>query len=128
MWWKVYFWIMAITGVIGAIGFLGDLLSGDLTVFITLPILAIGIIGLFAFVYKKQIFNRSVWKVFFIIQMINLIVGIIQIALSINSFSQAAEANIFAVIGVFAFMFIFFMLPEYYAIYQLGYTKKVLKK
>lgn len=64
MWWKLYFWILAILLIIGL--FAGELTASYNTFdWIGLILSVPSLVGLFAFVYKKPISSTQVWKIVF---------------------------------------------------------------
>ncbi|RJP45765.1 MAG: hypothetical protein C4584_02800 [Armatimonadetes bacterium] len=64
MWWKIYFWILLILSVVGLFG----LLSGPRFAFADIVGFIFNIVvlvGLYAYIYKKNIWHPLIWKVAF---------------------------------------------------------------
>ena len=64
MWWKIYFWIYGGLTIIGLFMYLG-LIPWNLASWIEFTTSVIGVIGVYAFVFNRKIFNSMFWKVFF---------------------------------------------------------------
>jgi len=122
--WKIYFWIIAIGTIITLPNEIATITDGNLLINLaSIIFVAMTIIGLFAFVFKKQIFTKTIWKTFFVIDIISVLVGLISILLNIKQFTANPEVPLPALLLVYA-VIIIFIAPSYYAIYQLGFGKK----
>lgn len=129
MLWKMYFWIYAILGTLGTliVVLYQDLLLIDIGYFI---LLAVSLIGLYCFVYKKQLLSKQFWMAIF---WISLIVSILY-----TLYALAPKDNfvryLYWINGSFgtsskplAIISVLLDVPLFYALYKLGYSKNTLK-
>lgn len=77
MWWKIYFWVIAVFSVIGLIGLYGQLTIWSFSDWLEVATSIVALIGLFAYIYKKDILSSQFWKIFFWIIVISWIFNII---------------------------------------------------
>lgn len=130
MWWKIYFWVLLILSLIGIIFVYGTVdtwNSGDWTDII---VSIIQLIGLYAFVYKKQVFAQIFWRIFFVITIISAGFYLIYFYSALKETlvlpeilqSRAYTSGQDVLIGLIL------AAPLIYALYQLGYKKSPSKK
>lgn len=131
MWWKIYFWIFTFLFGIGAIFYYGGIPVWKLGDWADIALMIVGLIGLFSFVYKKLFFTPHFWKIIFVIEIIYIIEsflyftplkGTLFLPRYDSTFYSDPSSGYYIVIGILM------LVPFYYAIYQLAYSKKSSKK
>jgi len=64
IWWKIYFFILAGLSLMGSVDMLSDEAAG-IAEAISIPMIVIGTIGLYGYVFSKKIYLRTFWFYFF---------------------------------------------------------------
>ncbi|SES46051.1 hypothetical protein [Psychrobacillus sp. OK032] len=119
MLWKIYFWIMLVLLIVSL--FLENEYGwGETVLRIVSTIIAIiNTVGFYGYVYKKQFYSQSFWKIIFIVTVIDAIVS------SLYYGFQDAELGIEGIIFVTVFTFII-MYPLLLGLYRYGFKKQNL--
>ncbi|WP_075617204.1 hypothetical protein [Paenisporosarcina indica] len=117
MLWKIYFWIMFVLLIVSM--FLENEYGWVETVLrIASTIIAfINTVGFYGYVYKKQFFSQSFWKIIFIITVIDVIVSTLYYGF------QDAELGKGGIIFVSVFTIII-MFPLLLGLYRYGFQKQ----
>lgn len=127
MWWKVYFWIIAFLFV-SSILFYGSYPVWTLRDWIEVISTPLALIGLYSFVYKKQMLQRSFWFYFFWISVALVMFDALYFyspyfpvhPYFLHTDMQELRA---------AFMpSLLLVLPLYYALYRLSYPEQKKKE
>lgn len=120
MGWKIYFWIVITSLVIAFIGY--ALLIRHLTIRDYADIISgvIDVIGIFAFVYKKNILPSQFWKWYFwinvgvvVFDLLYLYTGMIKLPSMLHSHAVEMDRSGFGFGIIFA-------IPYFYALHALG--------
>ncbi len=113
MWWKIYFWILAILAAWNVIALVLQIL--DWQVSGVFPILAsvLYALAVYAYIYKKHIFSQQKWKIWLVIVLLGYI-------LRWSAFWQVDLLTSILLI----FSMIVFALPAWYCMYRLGFGMK----
>ncbi|MEX0616754.1 MAG: hypothetical protein WD231_03020 [Candidatus Woykebacteria bacterium] len=123
MFWKIYAWIYVLVILAGSLLLVPTIGSWNLASWegaIESILLAIGV---FVFAYKKELFNRKIWKFIFII-ILAIWIGDIVFYTTKLSYLGFLETSIPASTSEALFS-ILFSVPALVAIYKMGFTKKV---
>lgn len=122
MWWKIYFWIYTILTVPGIIFIYGKLSEWLLVDALEVGTSIAAILALYSYVYKKKIFSRSVWQIFFWVSVASSTIEILYKYTAFNFLSSLLESRM-VTSGQEILLGIALSLPIYYAAYQLAYKK-----
>lgn len=126
MFWKIYTWIIITLSIIGLGIVLLKVNTWNLADLIEFIGTIITVIGLYAYVYKKQFFTPKFWQFAFYISLITIIVSFTYEFTSLNSFlplpeflqshtiTNKAELVISTILSI----------PVYIAFYRLSIKKK----
>ncbi len=113
MLWKIYFWFMVALLIVSV--FLENEygLVGTVIHIVSLIINVINTVGLYGYVYKKQFFSQSIWKIIFIISLIDVIVT--------TMYYRSKEASSLGEL-IFGVIFTFIVLyPHLLGLYRYGF-------
>lgn len=107
--WKFYFWLLLVGYIISLFILLSELgyfISNFTSFFITLlhlVIQAVLLIGVYSYAYRKKIFDKLFWKLFFIVIIIHYSVIILNniITSSYKNFSEILEDVPFFALNLF---------------------------
>ncbi len=121
MFWKIYFWTITVLDIIGFFAGYGNLKASDLNFADLLVVLfmAIEILGLCAFAFKKRFFTEDIWKIVFFLFVASLIIS----PFGILKPSIAGATSAFGV-----FIGLLGSLINLYVFYHLGFKKTQFKK
>lgn len=116
MLWKIYFWIMLLLLIVSL--FLENEYGwGETVLRIVNTIIAIiNTVGFYGYVYKKQFYSQSFWKIIFIVTVIDAVVSLLYYGF------QDAELGIGGNIFVAVLTFII-MYPLLLGLYRYGFKK-----
>lgn len=126
MWWKLYFWIIAILIILAFIasGFDGTLtkytFADWVSVFISIP----SLIGLYVFAYKKQLSTAQFWKVVLWITIILDAYCFAYYSLPTKNFIPEFLRFSTTLSGLESVFVLIFDLPFLYVTYQLAYNAR----
>lgn len=125
MWWKVYFWINLILTIIGLVSTFGLLSSQSLKLgdWLILLLSIVTLIALYSYAFNKQTFSSNLWKTYFWVAVILILISIISPYTPLKDVLSSFLSNNFyepkyAISQIFG---IIVQLPAYYVVYQLGY-------
>ncbi len=125
-WWKTYFWVNFVILILGLFG----LIENAPLKFIDLFGLGLNIVllfGLYSFVFGKKLFSASIWNITFWIATVLNIEALLEIYVLpkpfIDQYLWFLKSSI-AISPSWILFGILFMLPNLYAIYQLGQEKQ----
>ena len=125
MLWKIYFWMVSVLVALSIIGFVGELLSGQISGIILQFVAIMSLLAVYSYVFKKYVFPQKRWKVWL------LLVVLIELIKLVPLFSSEIILDPF-IIAVIFFGFITLTLPPLYCMYKLGYgaenRKSVISK
>ncbi|MCZ8541892.1 hypothetical protein [Psychrobacillus psychrodurans] len=122
MLWKIYFWIMLVLLIVSM--FLeNEYGRGETVLRIVSTIIAIiNTLGFYGYVYKKQLYSLSFWKIIFIVTVIDVVVSILYYGF------QDAELGTEGIIFLAVFTFII-MFPLLLGLYRYGFqNQKIAEK
>ncbi len=123
MWWKAYFWIIAILIMLGLFGPVlpGEALKFTLIDWVGIILSVPSLAGLFAFVYKKEFLNRQQWKLVFwvtiVVDAFYLFYSSLPVKDIVPEFLRVSMTS-----GIESVLSLAFELPVLYALYQLVYN------
>src|SRR3989344_1856396 len=124
MWWKAYFWIVAILIILGLFApvlFPGETQKFTLIDWVGIILSVPSLAGLFAFVYKKEFLNRRQWKLVFwvtiVIDAFYLFYSSLPVKDIVPEFLRVSTTS-----GIESVLGLAFELPILYALYQLAYN------
>ncbi len=127
MWWKIYFWSVAILIVIGSFSILEYAPIAPIDI-ISIILEDAMLVGIFAYVYKRHILDKQYWKIIFYVIMSFLVIGLLEIYALPKDFI----ANLFPFLksnipleSEYALFGMILYIPAYYALYQLAFNKKI---
>lgn len=126
MWWKIYFWTYFVVTVLGVIVFLSDLSITSIDL-IGLYLNIVPRVGIFAYVFKKNIFPVKVWKILFWILVILIIEGFLSVYILPKDFLSKFIPFIQSDYRVDLFSYLLpqiIVLPALYAVYKLSSSKR----
>lgn len=116
MLWKIYYYIFLASFLFGFMGILVKLQTLNLWAGMTIFFDVLSITALYSYIFHHSLAPQKVWSVFLILLIVNQLFGITKIFLSIN---KLTIEMFFLIVFI-----ILFYLPIYYALYQLGFSKK----
>lgn len=118
MLWKIYFWIMLVLLIVSM--FLENEygLVGTVIGIVSMIIAIINTVGFYGYVYKKQFFSQSFWKIIFIITVIDVIVTTIY-----YGFKDASDQGELIFVTILTFIV---MYPLLLGLYRYGFQKQKL--
>ncbi|RDU37883.1 hypothetical protein DRW41_08695 [Neobacillus piezotolerans] len=118
MLWKIYFWIMVVLLIVSM--FLKNEygLAGTVIHIVSLMINVINTVGLYGYVYKKQFYLQSFWKIIFIISVIDVIVTTLY-----YRFKEASSQEELIFGAIFTFIVLY---PHLLGLYRYGFQKQKL--
>lgn len=116
--WKIYFWIVLINGAIAYIWYQ----FSRLWEIIDLPIFVISMVGLYVYIWKKEVFSKNFWKVFFPIQIAWNI-----FYFYLNSLPEKVQSAYDLSPFIISTITIIFYIPLFLALYRLAYNNKFKK-
>jgi len=117
MLWKIYFWIMLVLLIV-SIFLENEYGWGETVLRIVSTIIAIiNTVGFYGYVYNKQFYLRSFWKIIFIVTVIDVIVSILYYGF--QDAELGTEGNIFVAVFTFIIMF-----PLLLGLYRYGFQKQ----
>jgi len=116
MLWKIYFWIMLVLLIVSIFLENSYGLVGTVIGIVSMIISIISTVGFYGYVYKKQFFSQSFWKIIFIISVIDVIVTTIYYGLKDTS---GQGELIFITIFTFIVMY-----PLLLGLYRYGFQKQ----
>jgi len=126
MWWKIYFWIIALLLIIGSFAIL-EFVPLAFMDMVSLVLEFATLLGIFAYAYKKQVLDKRYWKTLFYINIALTIIGLLELyALPKNFLSDMfpfLQTKIPLDDGSILFATLLYG-PAYYALYLLGFSKK----
>ena len=123
MWWKAYFWIITILIMLGLFGPVlpGEALKFTLIDWVGIILSVPSLVGLFAFVYKKEFLNRQQWKLVFwvtiVVDAFYLFYSSLPVKDIVPEFLRVSTIS-----GIESVLSLAFELPILYALYQLVYN------
>ena len=124
MWWKAYFWIVAILIILGLFApvlFPGEAQKFTLIDWVGIILSVPSLAGLFAFVYKKEFLNRQQWKLVFwvtiVVDAFYLFYSSLPVKDIVPEFLRVSTTS-----GIESVLSLAFELPILYALYQLVYN------
>lgn len=143
MWWRIYFWIILLINIFFSFDYLRHQ-NWNLRDFLYFLSFIIYPLGIYSFVFRKKIFSKLFWKFFFWISIFDTITYLIYVysplknnqLLKLLFYSNIypdtqilVENKLVCLIctSVLA-IFLLFFVPEYYAIYRLGYPKRTRRE
>lgn len=135
MWFKIYFWVLIFLSVLAVMQDFGKVTYFYFIDWVDLVIAIISFIGLYAYVFKKNIFTLAFWKIFFWIFTISYLFEFIYTFTPLEEafplpalFKSAFTRDMVEQQGVTleqALMFgIIITIPQFYALFKLAYSKK----
>ena len=125
--WKLYFALYCAAVVIAYLLGIGDNIdvAGQFGLLVSLVMTVIGLVGLYGYIWRQQIVNRSFWMVFVAIEVISASVSFGWPI--VRNFIEAANAGVMVLLEVFAVQAIILALvvPIVYAHVVYAFTKTV---
>jgi len=116
MWWKTYFWILAIIAGWNVIMLIGQILAWQVSGVYKILVSVIYALATYSYAYKKHIFSQRHWKVWFIIVLSTLFLLLSPLFIFDNNLDPVIIIMLF--VGIIVFQF-----PALYCIYRLGFGK-----
>lgn len=122
MQWKIYFWILLISSIIGTLIVAKDIINFNLGDWLGMASNIILILAVYSLVFKKQILSPQVWKVILWI-MVGTVVVELEPTGTLKKILSFLEPNILRATTEEMIVQIIIALPALYAVYKLGYKK-----
>lgn len=123
MWWKIYFWLNVLLIVAGLISY-GTFPRWSVRDFFDITLCILGVVGLFAYVYKKQLLTPSFWVWYFWISVGVVLIDIGHLYSGLYTLPPYLFAPEVTAQKAWYIPALLLFLPQYYAIYQLAYPTK----
>lgn len=131
MWWKIYFWIVAVLTFIGTLALLFGFEGNSFNIFsfgdwIGYIIEIILLFGLYAFVFQKKTGSEQLWKLVVWIVAASYVVGFSGLIFpeTTDKLLPFLKSNLPEIPTDEAVFYTLLSLPQIYAIYKLGYPQK----
>ncbi len=126
MFWKIYAWIYIVIVAVGTLALVPTIGSWGFASWEGVIEGLLLAIGVFVFAYKKELFNKTAWKVIFIAILFFWVAGIISYTTNVQ-FLNFLKVNVNALgehgIGTVLFTIII-SIPALLAIYKIGFRKE----
>lgn len=123
MWWKIYFWINVVLLICAFIGY-GTFPSWTIRDVVDIIGCIMGLLGLYAFVYKKMVFTPMVWKWYFWISMAMILIDLGHLYSGLYTLPPYLFAPEVTQLKGIYIPLLLLCIPTYYAIYCLAYPEK----
>lgn len=135
-WWKVYFWFAVVLSFVGIPWYYSQIETLNLGAGLSLVSSLITVFGLYSFVFRKKLISKKYWVLFFWFELLHFILFLIPPenlgALKDLLLPKIKDDNVnIASSLATGFVWVFYIvleLPILYALYQLGYNKKIGSK